>query len=1045
MALHVHRASRADVLADGLGDLLATPLPDPFATEVVVVPARGVERWLSQRLSHRLGGRPGRGDGVCAGVDFRSPALARRRDHRHPRRRPVVARRPGLAAARRCSTRCLDEPWARTLARHLGHGLDRRGGRPAPRPALRGRPAAGPALRVVRRAAAAAGRPTGARADDTDGAGRAARAATCAWQPELWRRLVGGVDATRRRTCGTRDTLDPAARGPGGVRPARAALALRPHPAAGDRGRAARRAGGRTATCTCGCRTPRPRCGVALGRPPAAPVPRADDDHATSASATRCCRRSGATSASSSARWRRSPATPARRRHRAAGRPTRCSAGSRPTCAPTRARAAPARRLRPTTTARSRCTPATASARQVDVLREVLLGLLADDPTLEPRDVLVMCPDIETYAPLISAGFGLGDVVGDGRPPGPPAAGPARRPGAHPDQPAARRGRPAARPGRRPGRRQRRARPGPHRAGPAPVRLLRRRPRAARPAGSARPGVRWAFDAEHRARLRARGLRRRTPGASASTGCSPGSRCPTTPAPGSTARCRSTTSAAAQVDLVGRLAEYVDRLRAVTDDLVGAAAPRALARRRCADGVGVADRRPAERRRGRPARCSASSAGSPRRPAAAAAPTLRLPDVRALLADRLGGRPTRANFRTGTLTVCTMVPMRSVPHRVVCLVGLDDGVFPRSGAVDGDDVLARRPAAPASATPAARTASCCSTPCWPRPRRWSSPTPAPTSTPASRDRPPCRSASCSTPSTRTADAAGRPCPTRSPSGTRCSRSTPATSRPARWCPGTPSPSTAPRWPGRARPRGPRTGPGPFLTGPLAPRRRPRRRLARRPGVVPRAPGARLPARAGSTSPWPQDEEPAPTAARRARRPRAVGGRRPGAARPARRASTPTAAVSSASGVAACCRPAGSAGARSRGIVDEAVPLAGGRRRRCAPSSPRAVDVDVDLGGGRRLRGTVPEVYGDRLVPVSYSRLGPTHRLQSWVAAARAERRATPTATGPRTRSAGPATAARARATRSRCSARSTTTPRATCCAPWSTCATAACASRCRCR
>ena len=60
-----------------------------------------------------------------------------------------------------------------------------------------------------------------------------------------------------------------------------------------------------------------------------------------------------------------------------------------------------------------------------------------------------------------------------------------------------------------------------------------------------------------------------------------------------------------------------------------------------------------------------------------------------------GGRsstePTRANFRTGTLTVCTMVPMRSVPHRVVCLVGLDDGLFPRLGVVDGDDVLARNP------------------------------------------------------------------------------------------------------------------------------------------------------------------------------------------------------------------------------------------------------------------------------------------------------------------------------------------------------------------
>src|SRR5690606_27639961 len=70
---------------------------------------------------------------------------------------------------------------------------------------------------------------------------------------------------------------------------------------------------------------------------------------------------------------------------------------------------------------------------------------------------------------------------------------------------------------------------------------------------------------------------------------------------------------------------------------------------------------------------------------------LRHADVRALLAPRLRGRPTRPNLRTGTLTVCTMVPMRSVPHRVVCLVGLDDGVFPRVATVEGDDVLARRP------------------------------------------------------------------------------------------------------------------------------------------------------------------------------------------------------------------------------------------------------------------------------------------------------------------------------------------------------------------
>ena len=55
MTLFVHRATSTDVLADGLAELLADPLPDPFAEDVVAVPTKGVERWLAQRLSHRLG------------------------------------------------------------------------------------------------------------------------------------------------------------------------------------------------------------------------------------------------------------------------------------------------------------------------------------------------------------------------------------------------------------------------------------------------------------------------------------------------------------------------------------------------------------------------------------------------------------------------------------------------------------------------------------------------------------------------------------------------------------------------------------------------------------------------------------------------------------------------------------------------------------------------------------------------------------------------------------------------------------------------------
>jgi exodeoxyribonuclease V gamma subunit len=42
-------------------------------TEIVVVPTRGAERWLTQRLSGVLGASPDRGDGVCANVEFPFP------------------------------------------------------------------------------------------------------------------------------------------------------------------------------------------------------------------------------------------------------------------------------------------------------------------------------------------------------------------------------------------------------------------------------------------------------------------------------------------------------------------------------------------------------------------------------------------------------------------------------------------------------------------------------------------------------------------------------------------------------------------------------------------------------------------------------------------------------------------------------------------------------------------------------------------------------------------------------------------------------------
>lgn len=50
--------------------------------------------------------------------------------------------------------------------------------------------------------------------------------------------------------------------------------------------------------------------------------------------------------------------------------------------------------------------------RQVQIVRDRLLQLLAADPGLEPRDILVMTPDIDGFAPLVASVFGDGHATG---------------------------------------------------------------------------------------------------------------------------------------------------------------------------------------------------------------------------------------------------------------------------------------------------------------------------------------------------------------------------------------------------------------------------------------------------------------------------------------------------------------------------------------------------------------------------------------------------------------------------------------------------------
>lgn len=69
---------------------------------------------------------------------------------------------------------------------------------------------------------------------------------------------------------------------------------------------------------------------------------------------------------------------------------------------------------------------------------------------------------------------------------------------------------------------------------------------------------------------------------------------------------------------------------------------------------------------------------------------LSISDVRAILDESMGERHGHLSMRSGSVTVTAMVPVRNIPARVVCVLGLDEGALRSSGA-DGDDLLAWHP------------------------------------------------------------------------------------------------------------------------------------------------------------------------------------------------------------------------------------------------------------------------------------------------------------------------------------------------------------------
>ena len=60
-------------------------------------------------------------------------------------------------------------------------------------------------------------------------------------------------------------------------------------------------------------------------------------------------------------------------------------------------------------------------------------------------------------------------------------------------------------------------------------------------------------------------------------------------------------------------------------------------------------------------------------------------DVQQLLTTWLDEQAGRQPLRTGAITATSMVPLRSVPFKVVCVIGYDDGAV-GAGEADGDDL-----------------------------------------------------------------------------------------------------------------------------------------------------------------------------------------------------------------------------------------------------------------------------------------------------------------------------------------------------------------------
>lgn len=79
MTLAIYVSDSLEPLADQLAGQLTRPLADPMQPELVAVPSVGLQRWLRLRLASTLGALDGAGDGVAANIEMPFPGVLRSR------------------------------------------------------------------------------------------------------------------------------------------------------------------------------------------------------------------------------------------------------------------------------------------------------------------------------------------------------------------------------------------------------------------------------------------------------------------------------------------------------------------------------------------------------------------------------------------------------------------------------------------------------------------------------------------------------------------------------------------------------------------------------------------------------------------------------------------------------------------------------------------------------------------------------------------------------------------------------------------------------